>query len=539
MSVERSVSKVKGLLADPSGPNVIFVTGQAGTGKSTFVRSLRSLGLGNLVVVAPTGVAALNVHGSTIHSFFGFKPKVLTDKDVSDTPINDVHKNLKFLVIDEVSMVSPDIIDGIRKFLKKAKKSKDRAFGGVRLVLVGDLLQLEPVVNDQAEARRWFFTKYKSPGFFEAEALNEIEVFCIKLEENFRQKSDLKFLRILSEIRSGAVTAPSLRKLNTRFTDDARDEEVVLCATNEEVSNINENKLELLLGDAALFECEASGSFARIQDDEKGSKLPAPRVLQLKEGAKVMLLRNDPRRRWVNGSMGEIVGFDEDEIEVIFDHSGETHSIERESWESYEYKFDKEKGEIESYISGVFTQFPVSLGWAITIHKAQGKTIEAVHINLREGSRLSLPGQAYVAFSRCRSLDNLSISRKLSVEDFPAPKTAAASIWAAISSFSDGLGVIKFSTFGSGAGGVEESSDGAVPAGAITHNAAIRALVDRAIDDEFEIRMGYRNAEGVYSDRVVVPSQWENRNNFTAFCSLNDYEERMFAVTRIEWAIEC
>jgi len=152
---------------------------------------------------------------------------------------------------------------------------------------------------------------------------------------------------------------------------------------------------------------------------------------------------------------------------------------------------------------------------------------------------LSLPGQAYVAFSRCRSLDSLSISRKLSLEDFPAPKTAAASIWAAISGFSDGWGVIKFSTFVSGAGGVVESPDGTVPSGAITHNAAIRALVDRAIDDEFEIRMGYRNGEGVYSDRVVRPSRWENRNNFTAFCSLNDYEERMFAVTRIEWAIEC
>lgn len=538
MSLERYVSKVKALLTDPRGPDVIFVTGQAGTGKSTFVKCLRSIGLSNLVVVAPTGVAALNVHGTTIHSFFGFKPKVLTDKDISDTPVNDVHKNLQFLVIDEVSMVSPDIIDGISKFLKKAKKSKNRIFGGVRLILVGDLLQLEPVVNDQAEARRWFFTKYKSPGFFEAEALSEIEIFCIKLEENFRQKSDSHFLRILNEIRSGAVTAPSLRKLNTRFSDDASEEEVVLCATNEEVTNINENKLDSLSGDTALFECEVTGSFALIREDEKGSRLPAPRVLQLKESAKVMLLRNDSQRRWVNGSTGEVVGFGEDHIEIVFDHSGETHSIERASWESYEYKFDKEKEKIESYISGVFTQFPVSLGWAITIHKAQGKTIEVVRINLREGSRLSLPGQAYVAFSRCRSLDNLSVSRKLSVEDFPAPKTAAASIWAEISSFSDGFGVIKFSTYVDDAGSIAESSDGPVPVGALTHNAAINALVDRAIDEEFEIRMGYRNGEGVYSDRVVRPSRWENRNNFTAFCALNDYEERMFSVSRIEWAIE-
>ncbi|MGB1446723.1 MAG: ATP-dependent DNA helicase [Arenicellales bacterium] len=392
-------------------PPVVFVTGSAGTGKSTLIDVLRYELDKNLVVVAPTGVAALNVQGQTIHSLFQLPPGPQPRAKRIAGAAKDVVEKMEVLVIDEVSMVRADLLDAIDDSLRLNTGRAGAPFGGKTLVLVGDMHQLPPVVAG-AEEQRLFEEAYESPYFFSAMSLRELPMVTVTLTRSFRQ-ADAEFIRLLDHIRAGTDLDDTVEQLNRVVEEEMIPEEtrLVLTSVNARARQFNEQQLAQLPGEAWTFDAEVNGDWL---DNE--SQLPSPAELRLKVDAQVMFTKNG--EEWVNGSLGRVVQLEEDfiEIELLGDEDlGQHVFVERESWERYRYQWDEKRRRVETESVGSYTQFPFILAWAVTVHKAQGLTLEHVRIDLGRG--MFAPGQAYVALSRCRTLDGISFNRPLSAGD--------------------------------------------------------------------------------------------------------------------------
>jgi ATP-dependent DNA helicase PIF1 len=391
------------------GEGNLFVTGRAGTGKSTLLTSLRNLLADEMVILAPTGLAAVNVGGQTIHSFFGFPPRLIRPDDIRRSRNGRLMRRLKFLVIDEVSMVRSDLMWAIDQSLRVNRGRPREAFGGVRLALFGDLHQLPPVVNE-AEVAEHLDSSYGGPFFFSVGALKEgAGTSLIELSQVFRQK-DEALLSVLNRIREGEAGDDDLVVLNERVHPIRSLSEgepyVILTPTNAAAGRINMAYLNALPGAPQPYQAATTGEFNQ-------SAQPTEQTLMLKVGAKVMLLRNDPDRRWVNGTIARVARLEEKRVWVEVD--GDEHEIEQVSWESRRYAYDKAAEKIVETVAGTFRQFPLRLAWALTIHKSQGLTLDKVYIDLGRGTFAH--GQAYVALSRCRALDGLALARPLRPSD--------------------------------------------------------------------------------------------------------------------------
>ncbi len=387
----------------------LFVTGRAGTGKSTLLRCIRDLVPGEMVIVAPTGLAAVNVGGQTIHSFFGFPPRLMQAGDIRRSRNGRLMRRLKFLVIDEVSMVRSDIMWAIDQSLRVNRGRPREPFGGVRLAMFGDLHQLPPVI-DEAEVAAHLETEHSGPFFFSIGALREgAGTGLIELSQVFRQK-DEALIRVLNQIREGEADEDDLAVLNERVhpirTLAEGEPYIILTPTNAAARRINLKYLEALTGPPRAFQAGVSGDFNE-------SAQPTEQTLVLKPGAKVMLLRNDTDRRWVNGTIARVSRLEEDRVWVEID--GDEHEIERVAWENRRYAYDKIEEKIVATVAGTFRQFPLRLAWALTIHKSQGLTLDKVYIDLGRGTFAH--GQAYVALSRCRTLEGLAFARPLRPSD--------------------------------------------------------------------------------------------------------------------------
>jgi len=385
---------------------VVFVTGKAGTGKSTLIVYLRHILKKRTAVVAPTGVAALQAKGVTIHSFFQLPPKIIDANDIKRVYDRKLYSKLELLIIDEISMVRGDLIDGIDKFLRKNREN-EKPFGGVQLLLIGDLFQLPPVV--MKEERNVLNKKgYSSEFFFSALTLQESDMIPVELTKVFRQESK-EFIHLLNNVRIAEDLDNSLRGINSRFAQDYSPElEITLTGTNQLADQKNSKKLFALPGKEHVFQGVMKGKFSYSKD-----KLPSPYRLKLKVGAQVMFTKNDEQKRWVNGTLGIVksLGTNSIRVEIISDGPIATYDVLKITWGTYRYEYDPDRDKIVSKVVGEYTQYPLMLAWAITIHKSQGKTLPKVFINM--GSGAFAPGQVYVALSRVQSLNDIHLARPI------------------------------------------------------------------------------------------------------------------------------
>lgn len=400
----------------------VFVTGKAGTGKSTLLEHIRSVADHKIIVLAPTGISAVNVNGETIHSFFTLKPgfeKEEASRMAFNKKKQEKFKRIKTIAIDEISMVRADLLDAIDLVLKRARGTP-QPFGGVQMVFFGDLYQLPPVVTSLD--REKYFSEYKSPYFFEADAFRgQGDIFSagfklnvIELKEIYRQR-DVEFINLLNAVRDNKISDYQLSEINKRvrpnFLPRESDKYIHLMTTNAAASAINEEKLRKLNADEKIFTAEKTGDVAK-------SLFPNDEVVNLRVGAQVMFICNDPERRWVNGTIGkvlEIVDAESPEngsmetIVTVEKADGRIVDVVRHTWEISKYIFLG--GEFQRKNLGTYKQIPLKLAWAITIHKSQGKTFDHVIVDLGRGSFAH--GQTYVALSRCSSFDGLILKKPL------------------------------------------------------------------------------------------------------------------------------
>jgi ATP-dependent DNA helicase PIF1 len=396
-----------------AGPGCLFITGRAGTGKSTLLQLFRRTTRKKVVVLAPTGVAALNVGGQTIHSFFGFPPRLIDPRtDIKKKRFRQLYQCLDAIVIDEISMVRADMIDAIDQFLRVNRES-DRPFGGLSVLFFGDLFQLPPVVANDVE-RHFFGTVYESPYFFSARVFRQgYSMEVISLEKVYRQESR-HFLRLLECIRRNHIDEDVIMDLNTRCLphfSPGDESYITLSARNARVDDINNRALDDLPYPTRTYTASIKGDFP-------ANLYPAEAALRLKQEAQVMLLRNDPEKRYVNGTIGKVTALGEDSITVVVEDNRETRTLEigRQEWEVLRYKVSEGSPDtIETETLGSFIQFPLRLAWAVTIHKAQGKTFDKAIIDLGRGAFEH--GQTYVALSRCRSLEGIVLRQPLRPND--------------------------------------------------------------------------------------------------------------------------
>jgi len=397
--------------------NSLFVTGKAGTGKSTLLQLFRNTTKKKCAVLAPTGVAALNVQGQTIHSFFGFPPRIITPKEAGQKVMRKdllrMYKNLEVLIIDEISMVRADMLDGMDKFLR-VNRENFRPFGGVQVVFFGDLFQLPPVVTRDPVEAAYFQDYYETPYFFSAKIFQEpdFQLENLELRKVYRQESR-HFLRLLEAVRVNEIDHDDLEDLNERHVPDFAETDgyITLCSRNNTADNINRRELSLLPEKEFEFLAEVKGQF-----DPK--LYPTEAALCLKKGAQVMFVRNDSEeRQFVNGTIGKIIELGKDTIIVqTEEHGGKKRKIEvpKSEWEIIRYKGSMTGG-LETETVGSFTQYPLKLAWAITIHKSQGKTFDRVLIDLGGGAFEH--GQLYVALSRCRTLEGIVLRQRIRPQD--------------------------------------------------------------------------------------------------------------------------
>jgi ATP-dependent exoDNAse (exonuclease V) alpha subunit len=369
IDITEEYEKVRGLLE--AGSPIVFVDGAAGTGKTTLIRYIRTtLGLKRrTVVLAPTGVAALNVNGATVHSFFHLPPKIHEEEDIKRVFDRELYEKLELLIVDEVSMVRCDLMDSIDRFLRK-NRSVDRPFGGVQLLLVGDLFQMPPVTP----RHEWDVLRrkgYDNKFFFSAFSLQKLDMFPAKLTHVYRQ-NDQFFIELLNSLRSGNNVDSAIAELNQQcaLTDDY-DPDITLVCTNREADQINIDELQRLSAKEYSFKGEFFGDFSYQND-----RLPSPFDLRVKVGARVMFTKNDAQRRWVNGTLGIVHEVNEEGIRVrlIGDSHEEVFDVQRAVWSKYTYKYDSTLNRITAQETGRYTQYPLMLAWAVTIHKSQGKT---------------------------------------------------------------------------------------------------------------------------------------------------------------------
>lgn len=410
-----------------SGVPVILVVGKAGTGKSTLIQYIRQRLSRNLVVVAPTGVAALNARGSTIHSFFRFPPRPIDLESVEVVRNRILYEKLDLLVVDEVSMVRADLLDAMERFLRLNAKDSSRPFGGVQVLLVGDPFQLAPVVEHREEAEL-FGRRYRSPYFFSAACLDGCVTVPIELTKVFRQQ-DARFVRLLDMVRTGVRTEEALAEINAKCAGgrDAPSPMLTLTCTNAAAGRVNHARLKDLPSTEYMFEGQIHGRFHIAKE-----RLPAPFHLRLRENAQVMFTRNDTHGRWVNGTIGTAKELSDDSIEVQLrtKSPGAVYDVQPVTWDSLKYRYDYDRERIVTDVVGQYTQFPLMLAWAVTIHKSQGLTLESALVDLGTGAFAH--GQVYVALSRCRSLDDITLRRPIVPHDMLCDKR--------INEFCKGLG---------------------------------------------------------------------------------------------------
>ena len=407
---------------------LVYLTGKAGTGKTTFLKYLRETSKKNIVIVAPTGVAAINAAGQTIHSFFQIRPSIYVpnDKRLRTKPsLNDndkstvfdhfkyfkkkleIIKGLELLIIDEISMVRSDLLDVIDRLLRIFRKKETEPFGGVQVVLVGDTFQLPPIAkNDE-----WLILSqyYKSPFFFSAKVIEQNKPVYIELKKIYRQ-NEKEFIELLNKVRINKVKEDDILLLNSRYTSNyepnKKDKYIILATHNRNVETTNLTKLSELETEPNFFEATITGTFP-------DNSLPTDRVLQLKENAQIMFIKNDRSKRYFNGKIGTIKKIEEFTIIVeITDKNDDFKEIkvEKETWENVRYSWNDEQKKIEEEIIGTFIQFPLKLAWAITVHKSQGLTFEKVFADL---SAAFAPGQVYVALSRCTTFNGLMLKSQI------------------------------------------------------------------------------------------------------------------------------
>ena len=406
----------------------LFLTGKAGTGKTTFLKKLASETHKNHIVVAPTGIAALNAAGVTIHSQFlfpfgSFIPENEASSKFTEAPgfytkqtltrihtLNSVRKKVlratELLIIDEVSMLRADILDAIDFRMRSAKGNYSKSFGGAQVLMIGDLQQLPPIVNDQ----EWQLLQryYRSMHFFEALAFREEKMICVELDKIFRQ-SDQHFIHILNRLRENQLTREDVASLNSHFrsTEEiAYQEDIITIATHNHIADgINRKKLEALSHPSFFFEAEITGDFPE-------KLYPLPLQIELKEGAQVMFIKNDSSedKRYVNGKLARVHHIEDKKVVVLLSGSDEEYTLRKESWENKKYTLDEESKELEEEVIGTYEQYPVKLAWAVTVHKSQGLTFERAIIDVGQAFA---PGQVYVALSRLKSLDGLVLRTRI------------------------------------------------------------------------------------------------------------------------------
>lgn len=405
----------------------VLIVGKAGTGKSTILQYFRSNTLKNVVVLAPTGVAAVNIKGQTIHSFFRFKPDITPETVVNiriRKQATDIYKKIDTIIIDEVSMVRADLLDCIDEFMRLHGKESREPFGGVQMIFIGDMYQLPPVVP--GIERSIFRDLYKSPYFFDSKVFRKLfnnssykdsdenfefsydRLRIFELDKIYRQKEE-RFIELLGAIRNRSITDKQLVALNERYLPDFKpkgdDFYIYLTTTNSLADKVNEAQLNRIDFQAYFSEGEISGKFEQ-------KNLPTQFSLQMKVNAQVMLLNNDPSGRWINGSIGKIVSFVEyDQIVVVELSSGKMVEVSPFQWEMFKFSYNQETEMIESESVGSFRQYPLRLAWAITIHKSQGKTFSKVIVDIGDGTFSH--GQIYVALSRCVTLSGLVLKKPI------------------------------------------------------------------------------------------------------------------------------
>jgi len=385
----------------------IFITGRAGTGKSTLLNLFRDSTRKRVAILAPTGVAALNVKGQTIHSFFGFKPGITPDQ-INNLRLNskvNIYRKLDTIVIDEVSMVRADLLDCVDRFMRLNGREFDKPFGGVQMVFIGDLYQLPPVVTSGEKAV--FQSLYETPYFYGARVFNSFDMEFVELDKIYRQHDD-QFIALLNAIRNNSIAEESLKILNQRcqpeFEPPPDEFYVYLTTTNKLAEEINYERLADLKGSLYTFTGNVKGDFGR-------EYMPTAIELEVKVGAQVMMLNNDAEGRWVNGSIGTITGITQnwkgEHVIIAKLVDGEEVEIAPLTWEIFRF-FIKSRG-LQSEVIGTFKQYPLMLAWAVTIHKSQGKTFDRVIIDIGRGTFAH--GQIYVALSRCTTPEGIVLKK--------------------------------------------------------------------------------------------------------------------------------
>ncbi|MDR0186903.1 hypothetical protein ETF27_07375 [Prevotella brunnea] len=408
--------------------NSLFLTGRAGTGKSTFLHYIAATTKKKHIILAPTGIAAINAGGSTLHSFFKlpFHPLLPNDQQYSVRNIRNALKynsdkqkllrEVELIIIDEISMVRADIIDFIDKVLRVYNRNMREPFGGKQMLFVGDIYQLEPVLKE--EDRKLLQAFYQSSYFFDAKVFQQIPLVSIELQKVYRQ-NDPTFISILDRIRTNQINNKDLARINEQVCPKEKEEpvgkekdndlSVTLSSRRDTVDWINSQQLDLLPNDKVTF-------FGNITGEFPESSLPTSMELVLKVGAQIMFIKNDIEKQWVNGTLGTVSGIDEEDgLLYIHTEENEDLQVERETWENIRYRFNEEEQKIEEEQIGTFEQFPVKLAWAITVHKSQGLTFKNVTIDFTGG--VFAGGQTYVALSRCKSLEGITLREPIKRND--------------------------------------------------------------------------------------------------------------------------
>ena len=383
-----------------------FLTGRAGTGKTTFLRKVQKMVDKQFITLAPTGVAAILAGGDTIHSFFGLPMDVCTPGTMGKMSEARIHAliHADTIIIDEVSMVRCDIIDAVDYTMRKTLRTT-LPFGGKQVIFVGDMFQLPPVVKQGAEYDMMHDLYHTDDFFFyKAEVIKRMRLVKIEFQKVYRQE-DQDFLRILENVRLNRTTPENLMHLNDRVCEPTKEDGTVITLTslNKTADNINQGRLAEIEAEEYTYEGTVTGKY-----EEK--RFPVDMTLRLKVGAQVMFTRNDAQKRWVNGTIGTVTKLSKDEIQVTTD-DGSSYVVPCCSWESFSFEYDREAKKVKKELMGTFTQYPLRLAWAITVHKSQGMTFDKLHLDLSKG--MFAAGQLYVALSRVRSLGGLFLSRPI------------------------------------------------------------------------------------------------------------------------------